>query len=63
MVGGRGLKAILSGLEEPWDQSQYADEYNLSHFLAKLNGQEMAESGCTTMYSVDRQSASVGLMF
>ncbi|XP_008796296.2 TATA-binding protein-associated factor BTAF1 [Phoenix dactylifera] len=38
MAGGRGLKAILSGLEELWDQSQYANEYNLSHFLAKLNG-------------------------
>lgn len=38
MVGGKGLKAILSGLGELWDQSQYADEYNLSHFLAKLNG-------------------------
>ncbi|XP_010927294.1 TATA-binding protein-associated factor BTAF1 isoform X2 [Elaeis guineensis] len=38
MVGGKGLKAVLSGLEDLWDQSQYADEYNLSHFLAKLNG-------------------------
>ncbi|XP_072972272.1 TATA-binding protein-associated factor BTAF1 isoform X2 [Typha angustifolia] len=38
MVGGKGLKAILSGLEELWDQSQYADEYNLNHFLARLNG-------------------------
>ncbi|XP_038977997.1 TATA-binding protein-associated factor BTAF1-like [Phoenix dactylifera] len=38
MVGGKGLKAILSGLAELWDQSQYTDEYNLRHFLAKLNG-------------------------
>nr|GMD10900.1 TATA-binding protein-associated factor BTAF1 isoform X1 [Ipomoea batatas] len=36
--GGKGLKAILGGLEELWDQSQYSEEYNLSHFLAKLNG-------------------------
>ncbi|PKA51093.1 putative chromatin-remodeling complex ATPase chain [Apostasia shenzhenica] len=36
--GKKGLKAILNGLEELWDQSQYADEYNLSHFLEKLNG-------------------------
>lgn len=37
-VGGKGLKAILNGLEELWDQSQYTDEYNLGQFLAKLNG-------------------------
>ncbi|XP_010255080.1 PREDICTED: TATA-binding protein-associated factor BTAF1 isoform X2 [Nelumbo nucifera] len=36
--GGKGLKAILGGLEELWDQSQYAEEYNLNQFLAKLNG-------------------------
>lgn len=35
---GKGLKAILGGLEELWDQSQYTEEYNLSHFLARLNG-------------------------
>ncbi|KAI4370311.1 hypothetical protein MLD38_018674 [Melastoma candidum] len=35
---GRGLKAVLGGLEELWDQSQYTEEYNLSRFLAKLNG-------------------------
>ncbi|OVA11083.1 SNF2-related [Macleaya cordata] len=35
---GKGLKTILGGLEELWDQSQYAEEYNLSQFLAKLNG-------------------------
>lgn len=38
MGTGKGLKAILGGLEELWDQSQYAEEYNLSQFLAKLNG-------------------------
>lgn len=38
-VGGKkGLKAILGGLEELWDQSQYTEEYNLNQFLAKLNG-------------------------
>lgn len=35
--GGKGLKAILGGLEELWDQSQYTEEYNLTQFLAKLN--------------------------
>ncbi|CAN4128279.1 unnamed protein product [Withania somnifera] len=35
---GKGLKAILGGLEELWDQSQYTEEYNLGKFLAKLNG-------------------------
>uniref|UniRef100_A0A1J3DBB1 TATA-binding protein-associated factor BTAF1 n=1 Tax=Noccaea caerulescens TaxID=107243 RepID=A0A1J3DBB1_NOCCA len=35
---GKGLKAILGNLEELWDQSQYTEEYNLSQFLAKLNG-------------------------
>uniref|UniRef100_A0A0D3BY47 Helicase C-terminal domain-containing protein n=1 Tax=Brassica oleracea var. oleracea TaxID=109376 RepID=A0A0D3BY47_BRAOL len=34
---GKGIKAILGNLEELWDQSQYTEEYNLSHFLAKLN--------------------------
>uniref|UniRef100_A0A1D1XEI5 TATA-binding protein-associated factor 172 n=1 Tax=Anthurium amnicola TaxID=1678845 RepID=A0A1D1XEI5_9ARAE len=37
MSGRKGLKAMLSGLEELWDQSQYEEEYNLSQFLAKLN--------------------------
>ncbi|KAH0928574.1 LOW QUALITY PROTEIN: hypothetical protein HID58_014301, partial [Brassica napus] len=36
---GKGIKSILGNLEELWDQSQYTEEYNLSHFLAKLNGQ------------------------
>lgn len=36
--GRKGLKSILSGLDELWDQSQYADEYDMSQFLAKLNG-------------------------
>lgn len=39
LVGsGKGLKAILSGLEDLWDQSQYTEEYNLNQFLAKFNG-------------------------
>ncbi|XVF30655.1 hypothetical protein REPUB_Repub16aG0077100 [Reevesia pubescens] len=38
MGTGKGLKAILGGLEDLWDQSQYTEEYNLSRFLAKLNG-------------------------
>ncbi|XP_078169062.1 ROOT GROWTH DEFECTIVE 3 isoform X2 [Carex rostrata] len=36
--GGRGLKSILNGLDDLWDQSQYADEYDMTQFLAKLNG-------------------------
>ncbi|XP_011621494.1 TATA-binding protein-associated factor BTAF1 isoform X1 [Amborella trichopoda] len=35
--GGRGIKSILSGLGELWDESQYSDEYNVSQFLARLN--------------------------
>ncbi|KAB2614179.1 TATA-binding protein-associated factor BTAF1-like [Pyrus ussuriensis x Pyrus communis] len=38
MGTGKGLKAVLGGLEELWDQSQYTEEYNLSNFLAKLDG-------------------------
>ncbi|EEF38332.1 TATA-binding protein-associated factor MOT1, putative [Ricinus communis] len=38
MGTGKGLKAILGGLEELWDQSQYTEEYNLNQFLVKLNG-------------------------
>uniref|UniRef100_A0A7N0U9X5 TATA-binding protein-associated factor BTAF1 n=1 Tax=Kalanchoe fedtschenkoi TaxID=63787 RepID=A0A7N0U9X5_KALFE len=37
-TGKKGLKAILGGLEDLWDQSQYTEEYNLNQFLAKLNG-------------------------
>lgn len=36
--GGKGLKSILNGLDELWDQSQYADEYDLNNFIAKLMG-------------------------
>ncbi|XP_050224849.1 TATA-binding protein-associated factor BTAF1 isoform X2 [Mercurialis annua] len=38
MGTGKGVKAILGGLEELWDQSQYTEEYNLTQFLSKLNG-------------------------
>lgn len=34
----KGLKAILNNLEELWDQSQYTEEYNLTQFVARLNG-------------------------
>ncbi|KAL9678205.1 hypothetical protein QQ045_016044 [Rhodiola kirilowii] len=37
-TGKKGLKAILGGLDDLWDQSQYTEEYNLNQFLAKLNG-------------------------
>lgn len=36
LITGKGLKSILSGLGELWDQSQY-EEYNLNQFLEKLN--------------------------
>lgn len=38
MTGGKkkGLKAILGGLEDLWDESQYTEEYDLTHFLSKL---------------------------
>lgn len=36
LISGKGLKSILSGLGELWDQSQY-EEYNLNQFLEKLN--------------------------
>ncbi|XP_051210704.1 TATA-binding protein-associated factor BTAF1 isoform X2 [Lolium perenne] len=36
--GKKGLKSILNGLDELWDQSQYADEYDMNQFLVKLNG-------------------------
>ncbi|XP_078440415.1 ROOT GROWTH DEFECTIVE 3 isoform X2 [Wolffia australiana] len=35
-AGRKGLKAVLSGLGELWDASQY-DDFNLNSFLAKLN--------------------------
>ena len=35
---GKGLKAILTKLDDLWDQSQYTEEYNLDQFLSKLNG-------------------------
>ncbi|CAM6099985.1 unnamed protein product [Calypogeia fissa] len=37
VVGGKGLKAMLNGLEELWDQSQYTEEYNLGQFVTRLN--------------------------
>lgn len=36
-VGGKGLKAMLAGLEELWDESQYAEEFSLEGFISKLN--------------------------
>lgn len=35
--GGKGLKAILGGLEELWDQPQYTKVHDLYQFLVKLN--------------------------
>eukprot|EP00192_Tetraselmis_astigmatica_P001352 CAMPEP_0117692082 /NCGR_PEP_ID=MMETSP0804-20121206/26113_1 /TAXON_ID=1074897 /ORGANISM="Tetraselmis astigmatica, Strain CCMP880" /LENGTH=1797 /DNA_ID=CAMNT_0005505457 /DNA_START=126 /DNA_END=5519 /DNA_ORIENTATION=+ len=34
--GGKGLKAMLAGLEELWDESQYAEEFSLEGFIGKL---------------------------
>jgi TATA-binding protein-associated factor len=35
-AGGKGLKAVLAGLEELWDESQYAEEFSLDGFMGKL---------------------------
>ena len=35
-LGGRGAKAVLEGLEELWDESQYAEELSLDAFVNKL---------------------------
>eukprot|EP00951_Prasinocladus_malaysianus_P048189 scaffold655631_cov37-Prasinocladus_malaysianus.AAC.1 len=32
-----GLKAVLAGLEELWDEQQYAEEFSLDSFMCKLN--------------------------
>lgn len=34
---GKGLKTMLNGLEELWDQSQYTEEYNVGQFVARLS--------------------------
>ncbi|KAL3681420.1 hypothetical protein R1sor_024376 [Riccia sorocarpa] len=34
--GGKGMKAMLSSLEELWDQSQYTEEYNMGQFVSRL---------------------------
>lgn len=31
-----GLKAMLDGLQELWDESQYEEEYSINQFLSKL---------------------------
>eukprot|EP01088_Endostelium_zonatum_P006947 TRINITY_DN1909_c0_g1_i1.p1 TRINITY_DN1909_c0_g1~~TRINITY_DN1909_c0_g1_i1.p1 ORF type:complete len:942 (-),score=280.99 TRINITY_DN1909_c0_g1_i1:21-2822(-) len=38
-AGGKatGLSSVVQGLEELWDESQYQEEYDLGHFLGKLN--------------------------
>ena len=35
-VKPKGLKAMLAGLEELWDESQYAEEFSLDGFISKL---------------------------
>ena len=35
-VGGGGLKTVLTGLAELWDQSQYDEEFNVDAFAKKL---------------------------
>ncbi len=36
--GGKGLKAVLEGLGELWDEGQYAEELSLDAFMGKLKG-------------------------
>ncbi len=33
---GKGLKAMLEGLGELWDENQYAEELSLDAFVSKL---------------------------
>ena len=32
----QGLKSLLEGLEDLWDQSQYAEEFSLDNFAKKM---------------------------
>ena len=33
----KGLKSVLDGLGELWDEEEYQEEYNMDSFLAQLN--------------------------
>jgi TATA-binding protein-associated factor len=35
-TAGSGAKAMLDGLQDVWDESQYQEEYNLDQFMKKL---------------------------
>lgn len=39
-AGGKkgGLKSVLEGLDELWDENQYAEEFGLEGFMSKLSG-------------------------
>ena len=37
-----GLKAALEGLDELWDESQYAEEFGLDAFVGKLSASKAA---------------------
>lgn len=38
MLGApKGLKSMLEGLEDLWDQSQYVEEFSLDSFVKKLS--------------------------
>ncbi len=32
-----GLKAVMEGLEQLWDEQQYAEEFSLDTFMSKLS--------------------------
>ena len=32
-----GLKSVLEGLDELWDENQYAEEFGLEGFMSKLS--------------------------
>ena len=32
-----GLKSVLEGLEELWDENQYAEEFSLQNFTSKMS--------------------------
>ena len=40
--GAVPLQAVLEGLDELWDESQYAEEFGLDAFVSKLSASTMA---------------------
>jgi hypothetical protein len=34
--GGRGVSSVLQSLPELWDEAEYAEEYDLTQYIANL---------------------------